>query len=72
MGFSNKPDVQLTGVNFGPRGKSLYFQADAWDEPEYVPISQCEFVPEEMAEEQGRGVITIRGWLADKNGWREI
>lgn len=67
-----KPDIQLTGINFGPRGKSLYFQADSWDEPQYVPISQCEFEPEEGAEEAGRGIITIRGWLADKNDWREI
>lgn len=72
MGFNSKPDVQLTGVSYGPRGKSLYFKADYWDEPEFVPLSQCEFEPEEGAEEQGRGIITIRGWLAAKNGWDEI
>lgn len=72
MGYNNDPDVTLTGINYGPRGKSLYFQGDYWDEPQYVPISQCTFEPEEGAEEKGRGVITIRGWLAKKNGWVEI
>lgn len=64
-------DIQLTGVNFGPRGKAMLFQADYWEEAQFLPAAHCEFEPEEGAEEAGRGVMTIRGWLARKNGWKE-
>ena len=65
------PDIELTGIILGRFGKSILFQADYWDEPSFIPISQSEWLEEEGAEESGRGVMRIRGWLAKKNGWSE-
>lgn len=63
--------IELTGVNLGRRGKAWLFQADYWDEPEFVPVGHTEWRPEAGAEEEGRGVMYIAAWLAKKNGWRE-
>jgi len=64
-----EPDVEFQGVSFGTQGASLYFRGDFWDKPENVPLSQCSFEPDPLSEEPGRGTLTVRGWLARKNGW---
>jgi len=64
-----EPDVEFQGVSHGTRGASLYFQGDFWAEPQYVPLSQCSFEPDPLSEEEGRGTLTVRGWLVRKNGW---
>ena len=72
MGFGNSgPSIELQGVNYGRRGKAFYFQADYWEEAEYLPASQCEWLPDRDSDEEGRGTMIIPGWLAKKNGWSE-
>lgn len=63
------PDVTLEGIGMGRRGAAFKFQADDWDEAEFLPWSQIEVTPVTDSGEHGRCVVTIRGWLAAKNGW---
>lgn len=71
MAWSSDDYIELTGISFGRRGKAIYFQADYWDAPEYLPASQCDFTADPNSDEDGRGVMRIPGWLAKKNGWSE-
>jgi hypothetical protein len=60
--------VAIEGVSYGVFGKSVKFQGDLWEEPEFVPLSQCE-IEQVGSEEQGRCVLHIKKWLVQKNGW---
>jgi hypothetical protein len=61
--------VEIEGVLFGIFGKSAKFQGDFWDEPQFVPLSQCEWDPLPDAEESGKCTMRIAAWLVKKNGW---
>lgn len=69
MARQQEPDVVVEGVSYGVFGKSIKFQGDFWDEPEYVPLSQCDIVELPDNGSESRAQLTIRGWLAKKNGW---
>jgi hypothetical protein len=62
-------DVEVEGVSFGVFGKSIKFQGDFWDEPQFVPTSQCDIEELPSDEGQSRCRLYIRRWLAKKNGW---
>lgn len=69
MGFNSEADVEIVGVNRGPRGKAILFQPDFMDEEIFIPASQCDFVPDPDSDEEGRGTMFVRAWLARKEGW---
>lgn len=60
-------DVELEGTVEARSAKAVLFQADFWDKAEWLPLSQCEVVPDPS--EEGKVTIYIRRWLARKNGW---
>lgn len=60
--------IAIEGTSYGVFGKSVKFQGDFWDEPEFVPRSQCE-IEEIPGGEPGRCILHIAGWLVKKNGW---
>lgn len=61
--------IEIEGVNYGARGKSFKFQGDTWDEPAFLPISQCEWVGDDDGDGRNHGTMRVPGWLAKKNGW---
>lgn len=63
------PDVQYEGVVSFRSGKAILFQADCWEAPEWIPLSQCFCDPVEDSDEPGRCAVAIRDWLVAKNGW---
>lgn len=65
----NDEDVSIEGTSYGVFGKSIKFQGDFWEEPEFVPLSQCT-IEQVGGEEQGRCILHIRAWLVNKNGWQ--
>lgn len=67
--MADQPDIELQGVSHGVRGKALYFQADDWDAPEYLPMSQITIVPDRESDQHGRCTVFVPAWLAKKNGW---
>jgi hypothetical protein len=60
--------VEFEGVSYGVFGKSIKFQGDFWEEPQFVPVSQCE-IEEIPGGEPGRCTVRIKSWLVKKNGW---
>ena len=66
-------DIYLNGYLFGTYSKARKFQADSWDEADFIPISQSDWTPEKRDDESvpSRGQMRIAGWLAKKNGWEE-
>jgi hypothetical protein len=71
MAFNDDPDIELQGVLIGSSAKAYQFLCDWWKEPEWVPKSQAEWVPDPESSEN-RGTMFVRAWLAKKNGWREV
>lgn len=59
------PDVELTGTMIGPRGGTWHFVPDFLPEPIFIPKSQCTIIEREG----DTCTISIRGWLARKEGW---
>lgn len=68
MAYDNKM-VEFEGQFFGTFGKSAKFQGDFWDEPQFVPLSQCEWDMIGDSDTQGRCNMRIAEWLVKKNGW---
>lgn len=68
--YDHEADHEFTGISHGVRGKAILFTSDFDTEDWFVPLSQCDFVPEEGASEAGRGTLFVRAWLARKNGWK--
>lgn len=66
----SKPPIELTGKLTVTTAKAYQFHADMWDEPEWLPKSQCAFNPDVDGGESG--TMQIPAWLAKKNGWSEI
>lgn len=69
MAFNNDPDVEFEGISYGMAGKSVRFQADTWEEIQFVPLSQCEIEPLPGSDETGRCIVRIKAWLVAKNNW---
>lgn len=65
-------DITLYGVYTGSFGKAHLFQADYWEEAQFLPAAHSWFTPDPLADEPGRGHMRIAGWLAGKNGWAEM
>jgi hypothetical protein len=70
-GFRDEePDLELHGKTTGKASaKAIEFQADEWDQPEWLPKSQVTVVPDVEPEEHGACTVFIKQWLARKNGW---
>lgn len=66
-GFDNDDYIDVEGEFVPGRhtAKAIYFQGDYWDKPEYIPRSQCVI----DGSDEGRGVLRIKSWLCEKNGW---
>ena len=60
--------VRLEGHCMGKFGKAYKFQADSWEDYEFLPVSQCE-IEEEPHRGPGMCTMVIPEWLASKNGW---
>lgn len=69
MARIEQPDIEVEGIGYGRRGAAFLFQADDWDQPEYLPSAHVDVTPLSDSDEHGRCVVRIRGWLAAKNGW---
>lgn len=70
--MSQLPLITLCGLSNGRAGKANVFKADMWEDYEFLPAAHSWFEPDPLAEEPGRGWIKIAGWLAAKNGWKEM
>jgi hypothetical protein len=60
--------ITLEGHCAGKFGKAFKFQANEWEDYEFLPASQCTLLPEPH---RGPGMCSmeIPMWLANKNGW---
>lgn len=61
--------VEFEGRVLGVFGKSVRFQGDFWDEPQYIPLSQCEWDMVPDSDDPKRARMFIAAWLVKKNGW---
>lgn len=67
--FGDKPDIELTGILEGNTPKAFIFMPDFGEEEKvFVPKSQAEWIPDLDSHER-RGIMVVRAWLAEKNGW---
>lgn len=69
MAFNDKPDVEFEGVILGSSAKAYKFQAEEWDQSEWVPKTQCTVVPDATSDRAGKCTLLIQAWLVEKNGW---
>lgn len=74
MSWSNDPndwwEAEGQVVPARCTAKAVFFQADAWDEPQYLPrsaILEMDEIVSEISEKRFR--IRVSGWLARKNKW---
>lgn len=65
--MENPDRIELEGVVTYATAKAIRFQADYWEQEEWLPRSQVEIT--EL--EEGKVRVRIAGWLAKKNGWHE-
>lgn len=66
----DEPDFEMQGILLGPAGKALKFRADFGpDEVLFIPVSQSDWIPDLDSNEEGRGTMMVRMWLAKKNEW---
>lgn len=70
--WDDEPDIELTGRLVEPYSSQAAwcFEADTWNQPEWLPKSQTTWVPDRNSTEKG-GTMFVKAWLARKNGWRE-
>ncbi len=61
--------VEFEGIISATSAKAVLFQGDYWNEPAWVPRSQCEILPQTGDDESGRAILYIEKWLVKSNGW---
>jgi hypothetical protein len=67
--FGDEPDVELAGrlIDNGS-AKAYHFAPDFGQEDElWIPRSQSTWVPDPDGD--GAGIMFVKSWLANKNGW---
>lgn len=69
FGDKEQKYLEFNGTLLGSSPKAYKFQADVWENPEWVPISQSKII--EHNEHSGAATLHITEWLCGKNGWRE-
>jgi hypothetical protein len=70
--FDDEKDTELQGVLVGNgSAKAYHFMADNWKDPDWIPRSQADWIPDPDRTDGG-GTMMIRAWLARKNDWSEL